>query len=120
HRIFFDDQATTEIYTLFPTRRSSDLTTPWTIPGNRAIAFSRRIPYGRYRVRSEEHTSELQSLAYLVCRLRPEKKKSGRKGISGGGCSPSMPRRTTSTGRRCRSTWSTRSRALPIPPSFFF
>ncbi len=25
-------------------------TTPWTIPGNRAIAFSRRIPYGRYRV----------------------------------------------------------------------
>src|SRR5687767_15304987 len=26
-------------------------------------------------VRSEEHTSELQSLAYLVCRLRPEKKK---------------------------------------------
>src|SRR6266404_6583124 len=26
-------------------------------------------------VRSEEHTSELQSLAYLVCRLRLEKKK---------------------------------------------
>ncbi|MGA8582313.1 MAG: isoleucine--tRNA ligase [Roseiarcus sp.] len=25
-------------------------TTPWTIPGNRAIAFSRRIAYGRYRV----------------------------------------------------------------------
>ncbi len=25
-------------------------TTPWTIPGNRAIAFSRRIDYGRYRV----------------------------------------------------------------------
>src|SRR5687767_15712546 len=25
--------------------------------------------------RSEEHTSELQSLAYLVCRLLPEKKK---------------------------------------------
>ena len=25
--------------------------------------------------RSEEHTSELQSLAYLVCRLRLEKKK---------------------------------------------
>src|SRR2546425_8544641 len=30
----------------------------------------------RYRVqRSEEHTSELQSLAYLVCRLLLEKKK---------------------------------------------
>jgi isoleucyl-tRNA synthetase len=25
-------------------------TTPWTIPGNRAIAFSRRIPYGLYKV----------------------------------------------------------------------
>src|SRR6266404_6953697 len=29
----------------------------------------------RTRVRSEEHTSELQSLAYLVCRLLLEKKK---------------------------------------------
>src|SRR2546423_14774194 len=30
---------------------------------------------GRARRRSEEHTSELQSLAYLVCRLLLEKKK---------------------------------------------
>src|SRR2546425_3748795 len=30
---------------------------------------------GRALVRSEEHTSELQSLAYLVCRLLLEKKK---------------------------------------------
>src|SRR2546425_2757014 len=29
----------------------------------------------RQRIRSEEHTSELQSLAYLVCRLLLEKKK---------------------------------------------
>src|SRR5687767_15518778 len=29
----------------------------------------------RYAARSEEHTSELQSLAYLVCRLLLEKKK---------------------------------------------
>src|SRR2546425_9678197 len=29
----------------------------------------------RWRGRSEEHTSELQSLAYLVCRLLLEKKK---------------------------------------------
>src|SRR5256714_4358774 len=29
---------------------------------------------GRRRARSEEHTSELQSLAYLVCRLLLEKK----------------------------------------------
>src|SRR2546425_5000022 len=30
---------------------------------------------GRRAARSEEHTSELQSLAYLVCRLLLEKKK---------------------------------------------
>src|SRR2546425_5356905 len=30
---------------------------------------------GRQATRSEEHTSELQSLAYLVCRLLLEKKK---------------------------------------------
>src|SRR2546425_5344458 len=32
-------------------------------------------PPRRARARSEEHTSELQSLAYLVCRLLLEKKK---------------------------------------------
>src|SRR2546425_7924228 len=31
-----------------------------------------------FRGRSEEHTSELQSLAYLVCRLLLEKKKKNR------------------------------------------
>src|SRR2546425_2502576 len=36
-----------------------------------AAAPPSRITYGR----SEEHTSELQSLAYLVCRLLLEKKK---------------------------------------------
>src|SRR5687767_15418726 len=34
---------------------------------------SRRVPAAS--ARSEEHTSELQSLAYLVCRLLLEKKK---------------------------------------------
>src|SRR2546423_3504837 len=38
----------------------------------RADAARARDPYRR---RSEEHTSELQSLAYLVCRLLLEKKK---------------------------------------------
>src|SRR5205823_12447119 len=33
-------------------------------------------------VRSEEHTSELQSLAYLVCRLLLEKKKKKKKKIN--------------------------------------
>src|SRR5205823_7879001 len=34
-----------------------------------------RCPPEKQRNRSEEHTSELQSLAYLVCRLLLEKKK---------------------------------------------
>src|SRR5687767_15860267 len=38
-------------------------------------------PEGNHRIqhRSEEHTSELQSLAYLVCRLLLEKKKQNKK-----------------------------------------
>src|SRR2546423_13118677 len=34
-----------------------------------------RVILGQHISRSEEHTSELQSLAYLVCRLLLEKKK---------------------------------------------
>src|SRR2546425_9645456 len=34
-----------------------------------------RVHHGAAAGRSEEHTSELQSLAYLVCRLLLEKKK---------------------------------------------
>src|SRR2546425_9759832 len=44
----------------------------------RKLAFARRtgVQVSSYPVcRSEEHTSELQSLAYLVCRLLLEKKK---------------------------------------------
>src|SRR3989441_5080125 len=42
----------------------------------RVLAATRRIPFGHViSYRSEEHTSELQSLAYLVCRLLLEKKK---------------------------------------------
>src|SRR2546423_11759956 len=33
------------------------------------------LPWDQLAYRSEEHTSELQSLAYLVCRLLLEKKK---------------------------------------------
>src|SRR2546425_7465154 len=49
-----------------------------TLPDRRGDGFQR---FGRDRAgavwprRSEEHTSELQSLAYLVCRLLLEKKK---------------------------------------------
>src|SRR3989441_8130863 len=45
---------------------------PWASPSPTAGS-----PRG-VRERSEEHTSELQSLAYLVCRLLLEKKKLGR------------------------------------------
>src|SRR2546425_5051688 len=41
----------------------------------RRKAFPRPAAGRRSRLRSEEHTSELQSLAYLVCRLLLEKKK---------------------------------------------
>src|SRR2546425_9610742 len=40
--------------------------------GRRDTVFTNLSPRG---LRSEEHTSELQSLAYLVCRLLLEKKK---------------------------------------------
>src|SRR2546425_2791596 len=77
--------------TPFPTRRSSDLDIGygWTRDGG-VTWQSGRIGGGKANVccdpsvavdshgnfyRSEEHTSELQSLAYLVCRLLLEKKK---------------------------------------------
>src|SRR2546423_6996518 len=45
---------------------------------SRSTVFSpsvRRVSPAATSLRSEEHTSELQSLAYLVCRLLLEKKK---------------------------------------------
>src|SRR5205823_14467163 len=68
----------------FPTRRSSDLLRPDLFTNqnvrkaDNAVLLCRladAMLEGR-RGRSEEHTSELQSLAYLVCRLLLEKKKS--------------------------------------------
>src|SRR5438093_5568194 len=46
-------------------------------PGRRPRNTARSKPVGliRRRIRSEEHTSELQSLTNLVCRLLLEKKK---------------------------------------------
>ena len=80
---FFNDTATTEIYTSFPTRRSSDL--PISRCGSAPLFFAqfslRQRPcilYCPFLVgvaRSEEHTSELQSHSDLVCRLLLEKKK---------------------------------------------
>src|SRR5687767_15255143 len=56
----------------FPTRRSSDLRRPPTPPPNARRGASSAA---RWTPEIGEHTSELQSLAYLVCRLLLEKKK---------------------------------------------
>src|SRR2546425_8417273 len=45
--------------------------TYWDVPSSVRAQAGRHVPVRR----SEEHTSELQSLAYLVCRLLLEKKK---------------------------------------------
>src|SRR2546425_9573406 len=112
---FFNDTATTEIYTLslhdalpIYSRNASSLSSSLATHNNSERAPLDPIPWykvylvlepqgerkngaehwsgrgrGRrehpddplLRARSEEHTSELQSLAYLVCRLLLEKKK---------------------------------------------
>src|SRR3712207_8303694 len=89
---FFNDTATTEIYTL-----SLHDALPISATGGRVLAL-RSVEFARNHhvplhvrssftwepgtwvgeedpVRSEEHTSELQSRQYLVCRLLLEKKK---------------------------------------------
>src|SRR2546423_4697472 len=62
--------------TPFPTRRSSDLVRGFPdLRGFLVCAMVHRASPLCDLLRSEEHTSELQSLAYLVCRLLLEKKK---------------------------------------------
>src|SRR5687767_15256873 len=85
---FFNDPATTEIYTLslHDALPISLLATNLRVAHHTAAGHAGRLgkslspcrgaaPPG---FRSEEHTSELQSLAYLVCRLLLEKKKTNR------------------------------------------
>src|SRR3989449_6397200 len=77
---FFNDTATTEIYTL-----SLHDALPISRPTTRSFGSSTICSTGRTSgrsarstqdpVRSEEHTSELQSRLHLVCRLLLEKKK---------------------------------------------
>src|SRR3712207_8941235 len=84
---FFNDTATTEIYTLslhdalpISPRTRPPAPRPVTnasVPavGLRALAVTRSGPVTVCgSARSEEHTSELQSRQYLVCRLLLEKK----------------------------------------------
>src|SRR3712207_7222792 len=85
---FFNDTATTEIYTLslhdalpICPRRAARRASLSRRPASRATPPSRaacrprdRSSRRRASFRSEEHTSELQSRQYLVCRLLLEKK----------------------------------------------
>src|SRR5437899_6447566 len=73
---FFNDTATTEIYTL----SLHDALPIWEDHARVHVAVERDRPDALVKVvalveRSEEHTSELQSLRHLVCRLLLEKKK---------------------------------------------
>src|SRR3712207_7492127 len=96
---FFNDTATTEIYTLSlhdalpiysksgcPPSCNTTTTLPSKSiarPSKKSPVWCSRPPHGkpghrapaRRTPRSEEHTSELQSRQYLVCRLLLEKKK---------------------------------------------
>src|SRR3712207_7155876 len=84
---FFNDTATTEIYTLSLHDASSDLLRvcpPLGILRGETLVVvvvtvenhvgTRSVEGFPKRLRSEEHTSELQSRQYLVCRLLLEKK----------------------------------------------
>src|ERR1035437_3121118 len=84
---FFNDTATTEIYTLslhdaLPISGGTDH------PRNSDPQFQNR-PAGHQR--SEEHTSELQSRQYLVCRLLLEKNKSAEQSSSAAASSSAPP-----------------------------
>src|SRR2546423_9771956 len=57
-----------------PVQASGPRPMPGTNPPRAPVSRNSQTPAGG-RDRSEEHTSELQSLAYLVCRLLLEKKK---------------------------------------------
>ena len=53
----YEEHTSDTVYVAFPLQGSTEgakiviwTTTPWTLPGNRAIAFSNRIAYGLYRV----------------------------------------------------------------------
>src|SRR5436853_1718141 len=76
---FFNDTATTEIYTLSLHDALPILTPTFPLRALRTARARRsigRVTQRRVRnARSEEHTSELQSLRHLVCRLLLEKKK---------------------------------------------
>src|SRR5258707_14946462 len=74
---FFNDTATTEIYTLSLHDALPICLNP-RLPDGRRLVCRKLARQTRQCRRSEEHTSELQSRQYLVCRLLLEKKKKKR------------------------------------------
>src|SRR2546430_3241941 len=85
---FFNDTATTEIYTLslhdalpicehgsLRGRSSFVAADGGAVVGSERWRRGARLRHRHGRLRSEEHTSELQSQSNLVCRLLLEKKK---------------------------------------------
>src|SRR2546425_6503666 len=102
---FFNDTATTEIYTLSlhdalpissaracstPRRRGSCGASRGAMPPRTATSSAYSWTATTIGARSEEHTSELQSLAYLVCRLLLEKKKDNLVSSHRAGLSPAQ------------------------------
>src|SRR5438093_4647725 len=73
---FFNDAATTEIYTL-SLHDALPISRPKQVPRRATVRPAHFLGSSFEKVswRSEEHTSELQSLTNLVCRLLLEKKK---------------------------------------------
>src|SRR5690606_39977547 len=78
----------------FPTRRSSDLMSP--SASRRAAISCSGAPAMPAWLRSEEHTSDLQSRENLVCRLLLEKKKGWKRQHEGGGDACGISTRTRS------------------------
>src|SRR2546430_3246552 len=87
---FFNDTATTEIYTLslhdaLPISLGLQVGVLWRaahepLPGLECVAACQAAGAAEaFLLRSEEHTSELQSQSNLVCRLLLEKKKKNKK-----------------------------------------
>ncbi len=79
----YQDHTSDTIFVKFPVTSDDDIagasvviwtTTPWTIPGNRAVAFSSRIAYGLYRVTvaPENNWAKAGDLLILADKLAEE------------------------------------------------
>src|SRR5471032_676978 len=105
---FFNDTATTEIYTL----SLHDALPICDAPALHALLAKSGFLPEPERVRSEEHTSELQSHHDLVCRLLLEKKKRRRRR-----CRPSseLRQRRAAPASSWSSSWSASTKAQVLP-----